>query len=77
MGVVSGIVVYMMIWWVVIFAVLPLGIKREVHCTQGHDTGAPMKTYLFHKFIFTTILSGIIWVIVNYFIQANIINFIE
>ena len=77
MGIASGIVVYMMIWWVVIFAVLPWGVQREAQHVQGHDTGAPKKTYLVHKFIFTSIISGFIWFIVNHFIEANIINLIE
>lgn len=77
MGIVSGIIVYMMIWWVVIFAVLPLGVKHDSKHIQGHDIGAPQKTYLIHKFILTSILSGFIWLIVNHFIQANIINLTE
>lgn len=74
MTIMSGLIVYLVIWWVVIFAVLPWAVKRETNPQPGHDIGAPQKTYLWQKFLITTIISTIIWFIVNYIINSGLIR---
>jgi predicted secreted protein len=44
-------VIYIVIWWVLFFIALPLGVKRSKNLLPGHDSGAPEKTYLWKKFI--------------------------
>ena len=39
----SGILVYIVIWWLVLFMVLPVGVKRVETVEAGHDRGAPEK----------------------------------
>jgi predicted secreted protein len=75
MSIVSGIVVYMIIWWVVIFAVLPWGVNPETSPQPGHDPGAPSRTWLLQKFLITTVISGIIWGIVYKLIIAGALSF--
>ena len=49
MNLADGLVVYFLIWWVMLFAVLPWGVRREENPEPGHDPGAPMKTHLWTK----------------------------
>ena len=37
----TGILVYVMIWWVVIFAVLPWGVRVPDEPEPGHAASAP------------------------------------
>ncbi len=75
MGIVSGIVVYLCIWWVVIFTTLPLWVQRDEGGPEVTAHGAPKDPMLKKKFILTTIISAVIWVGVFICIQSNLIDF--
>lgn len=61
MTVTFGIFVYLIIWWAVLFAVLPLGVKRPENPEPGTDPGAPDKPMLLKKALITSVVSGIVW----------------
>jgi predicted secreted protein len=50
-------VIYIVIWWVLFFIALPIGIKRSKSTLPGHDSGAPEKTYLWKKFIIVSVIT--------------------
>ena len=58
---VTGITVFMVIWWTVIFAVLPLGVQRIKDPTPGVDRGAPEKPQLLRKAIICTAITAVLW----------------
>ena len=41
----TGIVVYVLVWWVTLFAVLPLWVTPADPGEIGHDPGAPQHPY--------------------------------
>ncbi|RFB80487.1 DUF1467 family protein [Methylovirgula sp. 4M-Z18] len=59
-----GIAVYLTIWWTVLFAILPWGVRSQ-HETdemvQGTDPGAPVAPHLWIKALVTTGISALIW----------------
>ena len=60
-----AIAVYFTIWWTVLFAVLPFGVKsaRETPGAEipaGTDRGAPVAPMLLRKAIATTLISGVL-----------------
>ena len=75
MGWIPGIFVYVLIWWVVIFAVLPWGVKVPDEPEPGHASSAPRNPHLLLKVIITTIVSFIIWLIVRWIITSGVISF--
>jgi len=74
MGWISGIFVYFLIWWVVIFAVLPWGVQIPDNPEPGHAPSAPANPHMGLKVIATTIVSAIIWVIVWYVLDSGWIS---
>lgn len=66
----TGIIVFLLIWWFSIFLVLPWSIKRD-------ETGKPDDPKLKQKFLATTALSVLLWVIVYALIEADLISFRE
>ena len=63
----SAIAIYFIIWWAVLFAVLPFGV-RSAHeagetVEQGHDAGAPVNPQLLRKALITTLVATIIFAI--------------
>jgi predicted secreted protein len=57
----EGIVVYVMLWWITLFAVLPFGVKRSDAPKPGHDPGAPERPALLKKALWTTAIASIAW----------------
>jgi len=74
MGWISGIFVYFLIWWVVLFAVLPWGVQVPDNPEPGHAPSAPVHPRLGIKAIMTTVISAVIWGIVWYVIDSGWIS---
>ena len=62
-----------MIWWVVLFAVLPWGVKVPERPEKGHATSAPERPRLWRKAAITTAVSGVIWLGVFALIESGLI----
>ena len=61
MGWLTGIVVYVLVWWVTLFAFLPLWVTPSEPSDAGHDPGAPQSPYLGRKLALTTAVAAVIW----------------
>lgn len=73
-GPATMIAIYIVCWWVVLFAVLPLGMSQtgQAPPTGGADWGAPANPNIKRKFITTTWVSAIVWAIVMIVIYADL-----
>jgi len=70
---VNAILIYILIWWVTLFAVLPLDIRgqaEENDVVPGSEPGAPVKAGMKKKLIITTIVSFFLFGIA-YFMIVN------
>jgi len=60
--------VYLVIWWTVLFAILPLGVKSHaeagIEVPGGGDPASPVNPNLKKKFLTTTWVSAIIFAVV-------------
>ena len=63
------LVIYLILWWLVFFVILPFGIERDQDVTFGNDPGAPKKSLVKKKAIIssfvTLILTAVAIVIKN------------
>jgi predicted secreted protein len=75
MGWVSGVVVFFITWWTVLFAVLPWGNKPPEEPEPGHAPSAPAKPRLLLKFGITTVITAVIWLIIFALIESDLISF--
>ena len=57
----TGLMVYLVIWWTVLFAILPLGVKRVENPGRGEDRGAPERPELKRKAIITSLVAAVLW----------------
>ena len=64
MGIGTGIAIYFLIWWVVLFAVLPWGVRAQGdEGAPGTDPGAPAVPHLWAKLGWTTAVAAVLWAI--------------
>lgn len=60
------IVIFVIIWWLVLFVVLPFGIQRDENSIKGNDPGAPKNPMLKKKIYLTTIISIFLSILVSW-----------
>jgi predicted secreted protein len=71
----TGIMVYVVIWWLVIFCVLPIGVTPANEAHLGHDPGAPANPRMGFKVLLTTGITTVIFAIVYLIIISDWISF--
>jgi predicted secreted protein len=68
MDLVFSISVYLVIWWVVLFAILPLGVKSHheagIEVPGGGEPASPVDSKLKRKFFTTTWVSALVFAVV-------------
>jgi predicted secreted protein len=61
----SAIAIYFVIWWAVLFAVLPFGIRNAHEAgeavDQGNEPGAPVNPRLALKAVITTGIAAVVF----------------
>ena len=75
---VSGLAIYAVIWWLVIFMVLPWGARAKVDAddvAKGQDAGAPKRPRLLLKLAVTTVVAGIVWAGVYWALTSGVVSF--
>ncbi len=77
MGWVSGIAVYFIIWWLVIFAILPWGVRTldSEDVVRGHAQSAPKRPRIGLKMAVTTVVAALLWLVVFAVVESDLISF--
>ena len=78
MGITGSIIVYVMIWWIIFFSILPVGIKSNKEIfkdrIEGIDPGAPKNPKIAKKFLITTIITSILFIMIYYLLNNGFLN---
>jgi predicted secreted protein len=74
---VTGIVVYVLVWWITLFAVLPLWVTPAEPNDPGHAAGAPQRPRLLLKMAITTVVSALIWLAIYVLVRSPWLSFRE
>ena len=72
---VQAIVAYVIIWWVVVFAVLPFGVRPAEEGDLGHSVGAPANPRLGIKALITTAIAAVLWLALYLVTGSDLISF--
>jgi len=77
-GITGSIIVYVLIWWIIFFSVLPVGIQSNKEQfkerIEGNDPGAPNNPKIAKKFLITTIITSIIFIVIYYLVEFDLLN---
>jgi predicted secreted protein len=71
----TGTMVYLMLWWLVFFAVLPFGVRVPDQVDEGHATSAPAKPRLWLKAGITTLIAAVLWAGAYWLITSDLLSF--
>ena len=70
----TGVMAYAIIWWVVLFTILPWGNRPPEQPEKGHATSAPAKPRLLIKFGVTTLVATMIFLMFVWLLQSDLIS---
>ena len=67
MSIVYGVAVYFVMWWIVLFAILPWGVRTAQETGEqpipGQATSAPQSPMLRQKVMWTTIVTTVLFLL--------------
>jgi predicted secreted protein len=69
---------YFITWWMVLFAVLPIGVRipdEGDEVPKGSADSAPVQAHMLRKFLATTVISAVVFAIVYTVIVYRLIPF--
>jgi len=74
----AALAIYFVLWWVVLFAVLPFGVRNQFEAAEegvaGGDPGAPVLHRMGRKALATTIVSAILFALGALAYRAGYLN---
>ena len=78
MSIVTIFAVYFIIWWLVLFAVLPWGAtsahESGGEVEPGHAPSAPLKPMMLRKFVATTVIAAVITVSGAWLVRSGMLS---
>jgi predicted secreted protein len=68
-------ILYIIIWWIVFFSILPVDVNREKPSKiDGEDVGSPENPKMLKKFIYCTGITTSIFIIIYLLIRYEYLN---
>jgi len=75
MSVTGLAIIYIIIWWVVFFAILPIDVNRaKIIKIEGEDPGSPENPKMIKKFLYCTGITSVIFSIIYLLIKFEYLN---
>jgi predicted secreted protein len=72
----TGVVLFVMIWWTALFAVLPIGTKPMAQPDDKSGwRGAPERPNILGKVIVTTLVASVLWAGSYLLIRSDYVSF--
>ena len=68
-------IIYIIIWWIVFFANLPIDVNRNKTIKiEGEDDGSPENPKMLKKFFYCTGITSLIFIIIYILIKYEYLN---
>ena len=68
-------IIYIIIWWVVFFAILPIDVERQKSIKiDGEDPGSPENPKMLKKFIYCTGITTVLFTIIYLLMKFEYLN---
>lgn len=77
MNLVFGIAIYFVCWWIILFAILPFGVKTQEEAGEiapGTAESAPAAPHLLRKLVATTIVTTIVFGVIYWLLEGGVVG---
>jgi predicted secreted protein len=66
------ILVYVILWWITFFVLLPIGVQTDANPQAGNARGAPRQAQILQKLVAATLISIPLFFLVKWGIAVNL-----
>ena len=71
----GSLIIYVLIWWIIFFSLLPIDVDRKhKQIVEGIDKGSPENPRIIKKIFYTTIITSIIFVGIFMLVKYDYLN---
>ena len=78
MSVMTSILVYVIIWWLIFFMMLPVGVKSQDESDEevvpGSPSSAPAKPDLWRKALTTTLIAAVLFAVFYLVVEYDVVS---
>ena len=68
-------IIYIIIWWIVFFAILPIDVERKKMVKiDGEDPGSPENPKMLKKFVYCTVITTVVFVVIYLLMKFEYLN---
>ena len=68
-------IIYIIIWWIIFFAILPIDVERKKMIkVEGEDPGSPENPKMLKKFIYCTVITTILFIVIYLLMKFEYLN---
>ena len=68
-------IIYIIIWWIIFFAILPIDVNRvKTIKVEGEDPGSPENPKMLKKFNYCTVITTILFTIIYILMKFEYLN---
>ena len=68
-------IIYIIIWWIIFFAILPIDVVRnKVIKIEGEDPGSPDNPKMLKKFVYCTVITTVLFIIIYLLMKFEYLN---
>ena len=69
------IIIYVIIWLIIFFVILPIDVNREkITKIEGEDPGSPENPKIIKKFIYCTLITTILFIMIYLLMKFEYLN---
>ena len=75
MSITGSLIIFVLIWWIIFFSLLPIDVERKhKEMVEGADKGSPENPKIIKKIIYTTIITSIIFIGIFMLVKYDYFN---
>ena len=75
MSITGSLIIFVLIWWIIFFSLLPIDVDRKhKEMVEGVDKGSPENPKIIKKIIYTTIITSIIFIGIFMLVKYDYLN---
>ena len=75
MSITGSIVIFVILWWIIFFSLLPIDVNRKRQdIVKGTDPGAPENPKMLKKIILSTLITSLIFFILYLLVKYDYFN---
>ena len=68
-------IIYIIMWWIVFFAILPIDVERKKMAKiEGEDPGSPENPKMLKKFVYSTGITTVLFIIIYLLMKFEYLN---